>query len=226
MAASSASKSGKMCAPRHDTIERQLSCRDKVRHLHRRDHSFEHVPQVDRDLFENDTIASFSVTTNQTPTSTPVPAATVAPTSTARPINPRRLNQRLHHRQRSHQQQPGTDISTSTISVLFGVYPGGGNGELGYVAPPAPETVIAKLNELRGGQSFDIHIYTAWSWYNKQALTSEIEQYTAAGMYVTLTIKYSPPSGQEGNIDGFRTFVEGVIARPWYQPDGSSHRHR
>lgn len=106
---------------------------------------------------------------------------------------------------------PQSSIAQAPPGILFGVYPGGGNGELGYVEPPAPEVVIARLNELRGDQEFDIHLYTAWSWYNQQALANEIQQYTAAGMHVTLTVKYSPPPGREGDIDGFVAFVEQVV---------------
>ena len=147
---------------------------------------------------EDDAIASFSVTSVQQPTPTPTPEPTAtaepAPSPTAQPS-----------------PTPEATAQPAPSSVLFGVYPGGGNGELGYVESPAPATVIARLNELRGGQAFDIHLYTAWSWYNEQALRSEIEQYTAAGMYVTLTVKYSPPSGQAGDINAFVAFVEDVI---------------
>ncbi|MGA7672302.1 MAG: hypothetical protein WBW04_17900 [Nitrolancea sp.] len=97
--------------------------------------------------------------------------------------------------------------------VLFGVYPGGGNGELGYVAPPSSGKVVQSLNQLRGDAPFNVHLYTAWSWYDQQALDTDVKTYTDAGFTVTLTIKYSPPSGHEGDNAGFSSFVRRVVDR-------------
>ncbi len=101
----------------------------------------------------------------------------------------------------------------SSPRVLFGVYPGGGNGELGYVAPPSPDRIINSLNQLRGSQPFSVHLYTAWSWYDQQSLDADIARYTGAGYSVTLTIKYSPPSGREGDANGFAGFVRTIVDR-------------
>ncbi|MEZ4522826.1 MAG: hypothetical protein R3A46_14450 [Thermomicrobiales bacterium] len=98
-------------------------------------------------------------------------------------------------------------------AMLFGVYPGGGNGEIGSVPPPDVGTVIARLEELSDGRPFDIHLYTAWSWHSDQHLDDEIVRYTEAGYHVSLTIKYSPPDGREGDVDGYTDFVRAVVRR-------------
>jgi hypothetical protein len=103
--------------------------------------------------------------------------------------------------------------TTGSARVLFGVYPGGGNGEVGYVTPPSASQIIGAVNTLRGGRPASVHLYTAWSWYNQAALDNDIATYTGAGYSVSLTIKYSPPSGHVGDSAGFAAFVRGVVSR-------------
>ncbi|HET9016447.1 MAG TPA: hypothetical protein VFN57_12680 [Thermomicrobiaceae bacterium] len=98
-------------------------------------------------------------------------------------------------------------------TMLFGVYPGGGNGEVGYVTPPSPDAIVAKINALRGTRPFNVHLYTAWSWYDPATLEADIARYTGAGYSVTLTVKYSPPAGHVGDISGFTTFVRQIVDR-------------
>ena len=167
---------------------------------------------------DNPSIATFGVLADDAPEPTLTPTAQPEPTATATATNtptpePTATPDPTAEPTAVPSPTPEPTSEPAPASVLFGVYPGGGNGELGYVEPPAPETVIGKLNELRGNQTFDIHLYTAWSWYNQQALQHEIDLYTDAGMYVTLTVKYSPPSGREGDIAGFVAFVEQIIDR-------------
>ncbi len=101
----------------------------------------------------------------------------------------------------------------SSSGVLFGVYPGGGNGEVGYVAPPSGDQIVGSMNQLRGSRPLNVHLYTAWSWYDQQLLDADVARYTGAGFSVTLTIKYSPPASHVGDVNGFTTFVRGVIDR-------------
>ena len=107
-----------------------------------------------------------------------------------------------------------TDVDMEDpTAMLFGVYPGGGNGEIGAVPRPAPATVLDRLDELRGAQPLDIHLYTAWSWHSNEALDADVARYTSAGYSVSLTIKYSPPAGREGDMQGFAAFVRDVVRR-------------
>src|SRR5690606_34034923 len=94
--------------------------------------------------------------------------------------------------------------------VLFGVYPGGGTGEVGYVTPPSPAQIVGAMNTLRGGRPASVHLFTAWSWYDQETLDRDIATYTGAGYSVVLTIKYSPPSGHVGDSAGFAAFVRSV----------------
>jgi hypothetical protein len=117
-------------------------------------------------------------------------------------------------KQKKQTTPTSTQASTSSAGqVLFGVYPGGGNGEVGYVAPPASSQVVGAINQLRGSRPASVHLYTAWSWYSQTALDTDIQNYTGAGYSVTLTIKYSPPSGHVGDTAGFAAFVQSVVNR-------------
>jgi hypothetical protein len=106
-----------------------------------------------------------------------------------------------------------TGAKIGSGQVLFGVYPGGGNGEVGYVTPPSASQIVGAVNSLRGGRPASVHLYTAWSWYSQSALDSDIATYTGAGYSVSLTIKYSPPSGHVGDSAGFAAFVRSVVGR-------------
>ena len=102
---------------------------------------------------------------------------------------------------------------SASAGVLFGIYPGGGNGETGYVAPPSVDQIVGSMDRLRGSRPFNVHLYTAWSWYNQQTLDEEIARYTGAGFSVTISIKYSPPDGHVGDANGFAAFVRNVVDR-------------
>lgn len=107
----------------------------------------------------------------------------------------------------------GQNVAPSASPVRFGVYPGGGTGETGYVGAPSEAQIVGSLNQLRGSQTLNVHLYTAWSWYNQQTLDDDIARYTGAGFHVTLTIKYSPPTGHVGDVNGFKSFVSTVVNR-------------
>ncbi len=64
-----------------------------------------------------------------------------------------------------------------------------------------------------------MHLYTAWSWYDQQALDKDVKTYTDAGFTVTLTVKYSPPSGHQGDVSGFSSFVKQVVDRYGKNPN-------
>jgi hypothetical protein len=57
-----------------------------------------------------------------------------------------------------------------------------------------------------------IHLYTAWSWYNQTQLDEQIQLYAKAGFRIILTVKYSPPAGHDGDVDGYVAFVRRVVA--------------
>lgn len=108
---------------------------------------------------------------------------------------------------------PGGSTSVTSAPLLFSVYPGGGNGEVGAVAPPSMDQVLASLTTLRAGRPLNVHLYTAWSWYDPIALDADISRYSAAGLSITLTIKYSPPAGHDGDVSGYAAFVQQVVDR-------------
>ena len=97
--------------------------------------------------------------------------------------------------------------------LIFGIFPGGGNDQFGYVPPPSWEQVVDELERLRGDGPYDVHLYTAWNWHTDAFLDSQIDLFTGAGYYVTLTVKYSPPSGRVGDIEGYAAFVRRVVDR-------------
>lgn len=101
----------------------------------------------------------------------------------------------------------------SGAPLLFGVYPGGATGETPNVPTPSESAVVQKLQELAGGHPFLVHLYTAWSWYNADQLDQQITQYANAGFQIVLTIKYSPPSGHDGDVAGYAAFVRNVVSR-------------
>ncbi|HMM43441.1 MAG TPA: hypothetical protein PKA95_16225 [Thermomicrobiales bacterium] len=98
-------------------------------------------------------------------------------------------------------------------AVIFGVYPDAGNGQVGNVSSPEHAQVIDAIQQLRGNQPFDVHLYTAWSWHNDADLDAKINAYTAAGLAITLTIKYSPPVGRDGDVKGYAKFVQQIVRR-------------
>ena len=103
--------------------------------------------------------------------------------------------------------------SVTPLPLRFGVYPGGGTGETPNVPTPSPTAVIGRLAELAGDQPLNIHLFTAWSWYNPGQLDDQIQRFGAAGFHIILTVKYSPPPGHDGDIPGYETFVRSVVAR-------------
>jgi hypothetical protein len=103
--------------------------------------------------------------------------------------------------------------TTSTTDLLFGVYPGGGTGETPNVSPPSWSNVSLKVQSLSGGKPFLVSLYTAWSWYDQNSLDAQIAQFAGSGFQVLLTIKYSPPAGNDGNVTGYLSFLRGVVAR-------------
>lgn len=108
---------------------------------------------------------------------------------------------------------PARSLGRAPRAIVFGVYPGGGTGETGSSVTPSAGAVLRQLNALRGSAPFRVNLYTAWSWYDPTSLDSEINQYSAAGFQITLTIKYSPPAGHDGDAQGYAGFVTSVVQR-------------
>ena len=106
--------------------------------------------------------------------------------------------------------------AASNSSILtYGIIP----PQLPIVLPSVPvpkvqmSKVIKVLKELSGGHPFIVHIYTTWSQYpsSLQSLSTEIEDYASAGFIISLTLRYLPPSGENGDIAGFRSYVQSMI---------------
>lgn len=113
--------------------------------------------------------------------------------------------------------------ATSNSSILtYGIIP----PQLPIVLPSVPvpkiqmPKVIEALKELSGGHPFIVHIYTTWSQYpsSLQSLTTEIEDYASAGFIISLTLRYLPPSGKNGDIAGFQRYVQSMIEHFANQP--------
>src|SRR5262245_34343089 len=107
---------------------------------------------------------------------------------------------------------PAFSTPTRAGTLAFGVYPGGGTGEMGSRTRPSDELILRQLRQLSGGQSLVVHLYTAWSWHGDW-LDAEIEKYSAAGFDVVLTVKYSPPAGRDGDVAGYESFVRSIVRK-------------
>lgn len=113
---------------------------------------------------------------------------------------------------KSPRSVPGP-ANTPSGPVLFGVYPGGGTGDTQATSNPSGSAILNALSGLRGAGQLSVHLYTAWSWYDPKALDAEVSLYSQAGYFVTLTVKYSPPSGHNGDAAGYAKFVASVAKR-------------
>lgn len=102
-------------------------------------------------------------------------------------------------------------VKRAAPQLLFATYPGGGTGETPNAPPVNPDTVVQRLSALRGDSPFGVHLYTAWSWHDPAWLDRDIERYLNADLRVTMTIKYAPPPGHEGDVDGYVAFVRGLM---------------
>src|SRR5205085_306513 len=100
-------------------------------------------------------------------------------------------------------------VKPTTPALLFSTYPGGGTGETPNAAPVNPDTVVKRLQALRGNRPFGVHLYTAWAWHDPAWLDLDIQRYLNADLQVTLTVKYAPPAGHNGDVDGYVSFVRG-----------------
>jgi hypothetical protein len=82
------------------------------------------------------------------------------------------------------------------------------------------QKVIHAIKELSAGRGFIVHIYTTWAEYPSvlPALNTEIKQYALAGFTVSLTLRYMPPLGHNGDIQGFVNYVQNMVADLAHQP--------
>lgn len=107
----------------------------------------------------------------------------------------------------------------TNTDLLFSVYPNGGNGEIGNVGAADGDALVQSINSLRDGKRFNVHLFTAWSWHDNAWLDAEMKRFTSAGFLVTLTVKYSPPPGREGDIAGYTDFVQSIARRYGSNPN-------
>jgi hypothetical protein len=98
-------------------------------------------------------------------------------------------------------------------AFVFGIYPGGGCGEYPNVPQPDQSAVSAVMNDLSGSGPFAVHLYTAWSWHDNRYLDDLVSRFGVGSNQVTITVKYSPPAGHDGDVDGYLLFVRGIVAR-------------
>src|SRR6184192_2549957 len=88
-----------------------------------------------------------------------------------------------------------------TTGLVFGVYAGGGAGDVGAATAPDMRSVLERTQYLRGDASlpFNVHLFTSWTEYDEYWIGQELDRYAAAGLHVTLTLKYLPPPGHDGD---------------------------
>ena len=112
-------------------------------------------------------------------------------------------------------QPPGTAGSC----LRFGVYPGNtftvgkyaGLGGTNSRAVHGAEAMAA-MEELAGGRAFDVHFYASWRGGMPTATVEAMRAVADRGLRVNLALKYLPPAGRDGDIDGFAAWVGEVVA--------------
>ena len=103
--------------------------------------------------------------------------------------------------------------------LRFGVYPGntftvgkyagltGTNSRAGTGAE-----AMAAMEELAGGRAFDVHFYVSWRGGVPAATAEAMQAVAGRGLRVNLALKYLPPAGRDGDIDGYAAWVGEVVA--------------
>jgi hypothetical protein len=69
------------------------------------------------------------------------------------------------------------------------------------------------MADLAGAGPFAAHLYTAWSWHDNQYLDALVSRFGGGSSHITITVKYSPPAGHDGDVEGYLLFVRGIVAR-------------
>ncbi|MHB1763103.1 MAG: cellulase family glycosylhydrolase [Acidimicrobiales bacterium] len=95
----------------------------------------------------------------------------------------------------------------------------------GVIPPQLPTTgqwapTLDAVGMLAQGRPFLVHLYTNWADYpgSLPALDSEIARYSARGLEIDLALRYVPPPGHNGDVAGFASFVESMVAHYADQP--------
>lgn len=114
---------------------------------------------------------------------------------------------------------PGHAAEPPGGGLRFGVYPGntftfgkyaglaGSNA-----AGPYDEIALDRMVELANGRPFDVHLYAEWRRGVDAVLEDAMQRIDARGLRLNVALKYVPPPGQDGDIDGFAQWVAGVVA--------------
>jgi hypothetical protein len=113
---------------------------------------------------------------------------------------------------------PAAPRATAADCLRFGVYPGNtftvgkyaGLGGTGGHAVHGPEAMAA-MEELAGGRAFDVHFYASWRSGVPAETVQAMREVVARGMRVNLALKYLPPAGRNGDIEGFAAWVADVV---------------
>src|SRR4051794_16131322 len=112
-------------------------------------------------------------------------------------------------------------------AVRMGITPAGEAGALGPKVPVVPidqARTYAALDELRppGGAPFVLRLNRLF-WSDGEAglarFAAAVAGYTSRGYLVELQVRYHPPAGHDGDVDGFVGFVRTVV-----QPFGANPR--
>lgn len=110
------------------------------------------------------------------------------------------------------------EVAESGPCLRFGVYPGNTFTVGKYVGlagsegrPIYGEAAFAAMEDLAGGRVFDIHFYASWRGGIDPGLAQVMRDTEARGLRVNLALKYLPPDGRDGDIEGFAAWVADVV---------------
>jgi hypothetical protein len=111
-------------------------------------------------------------------------------------------------------------IETTEVGpcLRFGVYPGNTFTVGKYVGlagsegrPIYGEEAFAAMEDLAGGRAFNIHFYASWRGGVDPGLAHVMRETAGRGFLVNLALKYLPPDGRDGDIEGFAAWVADVV---------------
>ena len=100
----------------------------------------------------------------------------------------------------------------------YGMYPGNTfsvgkyAGEEGTPRKGQQDLTVPRLVELASGRPLQVHFYAQWNRGVPEATERQMDAVLAQGLKVNLALKYVPPAGRNGDIQGFAAWVGEVVA--------------